>query len=211
MVMKNIYILLIIGLISVSCARKQEEKIETKPQDLAEELIPSQGYRQPDISKDTSKMREPRIEALFTINKDVLNLSDLNKVTSIFDVISPYIFRMIEASGGQQQKLEKEANKIVQGYGYKDLRDYGEHLEVYTWAAGTFLKLQSVDQALAIDSQSRISDVLEQSLKNRIKRQPLSTRDIELIRSNWYKIDKVLKTMEEMSASADKIDQQKYR
>ena len=207
--MNKICILILIAFLGISCSTKQEKKSDTGSQEVTKELSSGLDYKQPQKIKKSK--REPRIKALFTANPDALKLADLNKVTNVFNDITAITFQMIDASSSKQDKLVKKANRIVHRYGYKDLQDYGAHLEVYTWAAGTYLKLQSIDEVHANNTQSRIARVMEESLKNRLKKQRISERDLELIRANWYKIDKVLKTMEEMTSAADKKEENRYK
>jgi hypothetical protein len=208
--MNKVYIILLITFFMFSCSNKQEKETRTDSKSTTELESLGLGYKQPRESKN-SKRVAPRIEALFTINPDALNLSDLNKVTSVFDDITKITFQMINASGAKQDQLVNQANRIVKRYGYKNLKDYGIHLEEYTWAAGTYLRLQTVNEVFADNSQSETAKIMEKSLKSRLKKQKISSRDLDLIRSNWYKIDKVLKTMEEMTSAADKIDTAKHK
>ena len=194
--MNKFCIILLISFLIISCSNKQENL----------------GLDYPQIKESkNSKQIAPRIEALFTINPDALNLTDLNKVTNVFDDITKITFQMINAKGAKQDQLVNQANRIVKRYGYENLRDYGSHLGEYTWAAGTYLRVQTVNEVFADNSQSKVAKTMEKSLKNRLKKQKISNRDLDLIRTNWYKIDKVLKTMEEMTLAADKVDSAKYK
>jgi len=208
--MNKFYIILLISFLIISCSNKQEKEIQTDSKNIAKQENSGLDYPQLRESK-TSKQTAPRIEALFTINPDALNLTDLNKVTKVFDDITKITFQMINASGAKQEQLVNQANRIVKRYGYKNLRDYGNHLEEYTWAAGTYLRVQTVNEVFADNPHSKIASTMEKSLKNRLKKQKISNRDLDLIRANWYKIDKVLKTMEEMTLAADKVDSAKYK
>ena len=205
--MKNIFVSILLILLVISCSPKQEESDVDAKSDI---LQTESGFeiKEPRKLKKSTK-HAPRIEALFTVNPDALNLSDLNKVTAAFDNITDITFKMIEASGAKQDQLVNKANRIVQKYGYKDLRDFGKQLEVYTWAAGTLLTLQKVDESFQVDPASTKSTIMEESLKARLKKQKISNRDLDLLSANWYKITKVLDTMDKMTLAADQKDARK--
>jgi len=194
--MYKIIALFLLFTIIGACGQKKE--INKSQQDEIATTESTMNTKPKEVQHFSIKISD-NLQDKFRNNRSVLNKKHTFKILSVLDEITPITKKMIHATDNDLESLLKQTNQIVQRNGFKDLDDYGKELFTVTWAAGTFLKLQEIEKLKDVNSNAKSVQFLTENLDRRLKKQPISLKDIKLIRKNWEKINSALNKMSELA------------
>jgi len=191
---KIITVFILFSLIA-ACGKKEIKKSQPDKTITTESETNTEHMKVQDFSIEISE----NLQDKFRHNKSVLKKKQTIKILSVLDEITPITKQMIHAPETELNALLKQVNQTVQRYGFVDLDDYGKELFTVTWAAGTFLKLQEIEKIRNVNPNAKSVKFLTENLERRLDKQPISLKDINLIRKNWDKINSALNKMSDLA------------
>jgi hypothetical protein len=212
--MRYFYILLaIIFICCISCTRKSKEiSQEQTTIEIQEEIEDGhvEEYTLPTIHEAQS-IKLAKSRDFFSSNRNLLNQTKIDKVTSTLDQIIPLTAKLINLPDSQDANSKQQLNMLVQKYGYKDLDDFGKNLNDVAWAAVTYTKWEKLKKQYSANPNSKAVKYFEENLIRRLKKQAISKGDLTLIRKNWNTIDSALSKLDDITNARLELDNKKYR
>jgi len=195
--MKKTFILVLIILLFIISACSDKEEVQEKTSDMDFKEIK---VIVPDLTME-------RFSDFFSTSDPILTQHKCDTVVKLLDELKPVTIDLIKSTKEEETELLEIANGIVEKDGFNNLDDYAIELDKVTWTAGTYMKMLDLEVFLKRGKEVPAVKFLGENLGRRFEKYPMTRTDVELIISNWNKIESALHTMNDLAKRMDEYRQ----
>lgn len=200
--MKKYYILTIVfALLIFGCSKKDVDVKESvsyeniQPLDVSSSPSPKKNRIGKYNENRYPKYAEENIRGEFGKGIPIIVPNKFHQVVRVIDKFAIMAKRVLEP-GANLEKMQWEANSVVQKAGFTDLNDYVENFIILSEAFGTYEKIKMLDSMIVGGADAKRIELYEAKVYKRLQEQRLTKNDLNFLHKNKEKFARAMQVMD---------------